>query len=140
MALIKSFILRLKIIPKETRNYTKKQHLFTVIDLDKSKSYPQNFVCILPKTIQKNKKPANTFERLFQSESKKVATELLKKALRSRPDHKTAISIRERLKTLQPKSTNKIKCKKCGQSYKQKKRKNKKYQFCFVCYQKQLKK
>ena len=130
--------LKLKITPKETKDYIQPKHRFVVIDLDKSKHYPQNFICILPKNIQEKNKPANIFERLFQSESKKVATELLEKALRSRPDHKIAASIRERLKTLTPKSKKVIDCRKCGKSYKSKA--NKKCHFCFKCYQHSLKK
>ena len=67
-----------------------------------------------------------------------MAIYLLEKALRSRPDAKIAISIRERLKSLQPKLTIKAKCKNCGRLYIQKKRGYKKYPLCYACYQKKF--
>jgi hypothetical protein len=109
--------LRLRITKKETKDYTKPQHRFTVIDLDKSKQYPQNFVCILPKTIKEQPKPYSTFEKVFGNESKKIATHLLQKALRSRPDPETAKAIRDRLKILRPKSVIKSKCQNCGKTF-----------------------
>ena len=130
--------LKLKITPKNTKDTTQKQHRFTVIDLERSRFYPQNFVCILPKNIQINNKPVNTFEKLFQNESKAVAIQLLKKALKSRPGSEIATSIRGRLKSLQPKSTIKTKCKNCGQLYEQKNRWHKKYPLCYECYQKKF--
>ena len=130
--------LKLKITPKNTKDTTQKQHRFTVIDLERSRFYPQNFVCILPKNIQINNKPLNTFEKLFQNESKTVAMQLLEKALKTRPDFGTATSIRGRLKTLQPKSTIKTKCKNCGQPNEQKNQRHKKHPLCYECYQKRF--
>ena len=127
--------LKLKITPKDTKDYTQKQHRFTVIDLDRSRFYPQNFVCILPKLIQTKNKPVNAFERLFQNENINTAIQLLEKSLKSRPDAEIAISIIERLKLLQPKSKLKAICKNCGHPSKQNKRGQKKYPLCYGCYQ-----
>jgi hypothetical protein len=128
--------LRLRITKKETKDYTKPQYRFTVIDLDKSKQYPQNFVCILPKTIKEQPKPNNAFEKIFSNESKKIATHLLQKALRSRPDPETTKSIRDRLKILKPKPVLKSTCQNCGKTFESNKKKYKRYVICYECYKK----
>lgn len=125
--------LKLRITLKDIKDYKKPQHTFAVIDLDKSESYPRNFVCILPKTIQL-KKPANIFEKLFKNESINLATSLLKKALQSRPNTDIRASIRERLKVLEPKKVNQNKCGSCGKLFVQKRRGFKKYAMCYDCY------
>jgi hypothetical protein len=78
--------LKLRITKKETKDHTKPQYRFAVIDLDKSKQYPQNFVCMLPKNIKLKVKPSNIFEKVFGKDSIEIAKQLLKKALKSRPD------------------------------------------------------
>jgi hypothetical protein len=131
--------LQLRITEKETKHYhteTKTKHLFAVIDLDKSEKYPQNFVSMLPKNIKITEKPANIFERLFGNESKKIAKRLLEKALKTRPNPKTTLAIRERLKLLDPKLNSKIKCQNCGTPINQSKHKFQPYRFCYDCYKK----
>ena len=131
--------LQLLITEKEIKHYnteTKTKHLFAVIDLDKAKRYPQNFVSLLPKKIKATKKPANIFEGLFGNESIKIAKQLLEKALRTRPDPKTKLAIRERLKLLDPQLDNEIKCQNCGTPINQSKQRYKPYKFCYSCYRK----
>lgn len=126
--------LRLRITIKETKEYTKTQYRFAIIDLDKSKQYPQNFVCMLPKNIKLKTKPTNIFEGLFGKDSINVAKSLLEKALRSRPDAKTTKAIRERLKLLIPKKSKQAKCQKCGKLFEQKNRRFRTYKLCYDCY------
>ena len=131
--------LKLLITKKEIRHYntkTKTKHLFAVIDLDKSKQYPQNFVSVLPKTIKAIVKPANAFEGIFGNKSLDIANQLLKKALRSRPDSETTQAIRERLELIDPILHNKTNCKNCGKSIKQPKKTYRPYKFCFECHSK----
>jgi len=131
--------LQLYITKRETKHYNtriKTKHLFAVIDLDKSKQYPQNFVSVLPKKINAIVKPANIFEELFGNKSLELANQLLKKALKTRPDLETSQAIRERIKLLYPQQHNKTKCEKCGKSIKQSKRKYRPYKFCFECHSK----
>jgi len=128
--------LKLRIALKQTKDYAKVQHTFAVIDLDVSDQYPHNFVCILPKSIQLKGTPLNIFEKRFKDDSINVATNLLKKALRSRPDADTKKSILQRLKLLEPKKANQNKCNVCGKLFEQKKRGYKKYSACYECYQK----
>ena len=131
--------LRLLITRRETKRHNttiKVKHLFAVIDLDKSKKYPQNFVSVLPKSIKVGDKPSNKFEELFGNDSLEMANQLLEKALRSSPDSETTQAIRERLKLLEPQLRNKVKCENCGKPLKQYKRKFRPYKFCFECHSK----
>ena len=131
--------LQLLITEKEIRHYnteTKTKHLFAVIDLDKERKYPQNFVSMLPKRIKATKKPTNVFEGLFGDESIKIARHLLEEALETRPSPKTTIAIRERLKLLDPKLNNRTKCQNCGASIGQSKHRYRPYKFCYNCYRK----
>ena len=129
--------LKLHITKKETKHHntiTKTKYLFTVIDTDKSKQYPQNFVSVLPRNIKAIVKPANAFEGLFGNESLGMANQLLKKTLRSRPDSETTKAIRERLKLLAPQLDNKSKCQNCGTPIRQTKHVFRPYKFCFACH------
>ena len=128
--------LRLRITIKETKDYTKTQYRFAVIDLDRSKQYPQNFVCMLPKSIKLKTKPTNIFERLFGKDSIDIAKHLLEKALRSRPDVEKAKAIRDRLKLLSPKKSKHAKCQSCGKIFEQKNKRFRKYKLCYNCYRK----
>ena len=135
--------LQLFITKKEFTHYntkTKTQHLFAVIDLDKSKYYPQNFVSVLPKNIKSIVKPANIFEGLFGNQSLEMAKELLEKALETRPSSETALAIIERLKLLSSPLNNKSKCQNCGNPIKQSKQRFRPYKFCLDCYRKCIKK
>lgn len=131
--------LQLYITKKETVHYntrTKIKHLFAVIDLDKSKKYPQNFVSVLPRNIKAIVKPSNIFEEIFGNQSVETAKQLLKEALKTRPDIETTLAIRERLNVLDPKLKLKSKCIICGEIFEQKKRGHKRYPLCYECYRK----
>ena len=128
--------LKLKITKKETKDHTKIQYRIAIIDLDRSKQYPQNFVCMLPKNIKLKTKPSNIFEGLFGKDSIELAKKLLEKTLRSRPDAETAKAIRERLKLLNPSKSKQVKCQDCGRLFEQKKGRYRTYKKCYECYQK----
>lgn len=131
--------LQLLITKKETRYHntiTKTKHLFSVIDMDRSKQYPQNFVSVLPKNINAIVKPSNIFEEIFGNQSIDMAKQLLEEALKKRPDIETTKAIRERLKLLHPQLNNKTKCQNCGKTVKQKKHSFRPYKYCYECYSK----
>ncbi len=133
--------LQLLITKREITHHktiTKTKYLFAVIDLDKSKQYPQNFVSVLPKNIKTGDKPSNKFEELFGKDSIEMANQLLKKALRSRPDSETTKAIRDRLRTLGTKPVIKAQCRDCGKPFDLDKRKFRKYKLCLECYRKKL--
>ena len=69
-----------------------------VVDLDKSKKYPQNFVCILPQTAITWGK--NIFNKVFGSNSLEVAKKLLQRALKREQDDDIRKELQTRLKTL----------------------------------------
>ena len=93
--------------------------VFTVLDLDKADSYPRNFVCMLPKHLQRGGNPLNKFPIIFGEESNRIAFELLTNALKSEGDLGVREEIEKRLKALQPKPT--AKCSICGCVFKPRK-------------------
>jgi hypothetical protein len=86
--------------------------VFVVVDLDKAKTYPLNYVCMLPKTLDKVHKVPNRFLEIYGEERCQIAVELLAKTLRTEDDVKIREEIEKRLKALQPKQT--AKCVLCG--------------------------
>ena len=89
-----------------------KESVFAVVDLDRADSYPMNFVCLLPKNLQREGHSPSKFPVIFGGESNRIAIELLTKALRSESDLGVKDDIEKRLKALQPKPT--TKCNICG--------------------------
>jgi hypothetical protein len=86
----------------ELTDYSRNNYIrLVVVDLDKSKDYPANFVCILPKTIKLNDKHHTKFERKFGNKSLELAKKLLKRALRAESDREIKAEIRKRLDQLE---------------------------------------
>ena len=71
-----------------------------VVDLDKSKHYPLNFVCILPQTATLLGKPSNIFGKVFGSSSLDVATKLLHRALKKEKDDDIRKELSKRLRSI----------------------------------------
>ena len=71
-----------------------------VIDLDRSKDYPLNFICILPQTIISLGKHSNLFGKIFGSSSLVVAKTLLQRALKREKDAEIRKELKKRLKIL----------------------------------------
>ena len=71
-----------------------------VVDLDKSRKYPQNFVCILPQTAISRGKTSNIFNKVFGQNSLEVAKKLLHRALKSEQDEDIRKELQTRLRTL----------------------------------------
>ncbi len=96
--------LRLLSKKKELNDYLRKGYLrFVVVDLDRSKIYPANFVCLLPKNIKASAKRNSKFKRIFGDNSLELAKKLLKRALRAESDREVKAEIRKRLDLLKPK-------------------------------------
>jgi hypothetical protein len=97
--------LSLSIFKREDlNNYSGKKDIrFAVVDLDRSRKYPINFVCILPKHIKANGRRHSKFERKFGDKSFYLAKKLLKRSLKSENDWEVKDEIRERLDLLKPK-------------------------------------
>lgn len=97
--------LSLSIFKREDlNNYSGKKDIrFAVVDLDRSRKYPINFVCILPKHVKANGRRHSNFERKFGDKSLDLAKKLLKRSLKSEKDWEVKDEIRERLDLLKPK-------------------------------------
>ncbi|MCL4430274.1 MAG: hypothetical protein M1167_05935 [Chloroflexi bacterium] len=69
-----------------------------VVDLDKSKRYPLNFVCVLPRYFRILEKRSSKFAKLFGEKSHYMAKKLLVDAQHSEddPEIKTVINRRIR--------------------------------------------
>jgi hypothetical protein len=88
--------------------------IFAVLDLDKAKTYPRNYVCLLPKIIDNTHKSTNKFLEIYGKESCQIAVELLTRALRSEADVIVRNEIEKRLKALQSKPNASATCVVCG--------------------------
>ena len=64
-------------------NYSRKSFRFAVVDSSKSKSYPQNFVCMLPSQFGKGKVDS-AFRKLFGDKSLEQAIVLVESCLGER--------------------------------------------------------
>ena len=89
--------------------------VFSVVDLGVSENFPDNFVCILPKSFNKGRKGTTKFLEIFGEKSVQVATKLLTKALREIDDPEVKEELEKRLKSLQPKPQ--ARCVVCNQVF-----------------------
>lgn len=127
-----------------SKNYNSKSYLnnnfinFAVVDLDKSKNYPANFVCLLSRIINTKKSQQSKFSSLFGDESKLIAKQLLTHALKSEADLENRKAIRDRLKLLDPKPIIHANCQVCKKPFELNKRRFKQHKMCYECYQKRI--
>lgn len=80
---------------------------FVIVNLDKAKKYPENFVCIFPKQKNSIVKPSTEFSRVFGQDSLRLARQLLKTAQKEEDDIDIRTEIEKRLKLLDPKKATK---------------------------------
>ena len=73
---------------------------FVVVNLDKAKKYPANFVCVLPKLKKSTVKLKTEFFRVFGVDSLRLAKKLLTEAFVDEDDAEIRAEIQERLKFL----------------------------------------
>ncbi|MDR1993285.1 MAG: hypothetical protein LBQ98_07330 [Nitrososphaerota archaeon] len=71
-----------------------------VVDLDKSKYYPLNFVCVLPRYFRILEKRSSKFAKLFGIKSHDVAKKLLIDASHQEDDPEIQSVINKRLKAI----------------------------------------
>ena len=74
-----------------------------VIDLDKSKKYPLNFVCVLPRYFRILEKRSSKFAKLFGEKSLCTAKKLLVDAAHSEDDPEIKTVINKRIKAIDTK-------------------------------------
>ncbi len=120
-----------------TKHYTSKSYLnprsirFAIVDLDKSKNYPSNYVCMLPRQVYTKAKVQSKFVQKYENQSLKIAKRLLNQALKTTDDQEIKQEIRKRLRLLAPKQKNLVKCKACGKEFKARRYG---YRFQKTCY------
>jgi hypothetical protein len=99
----------------DLRDYSMRNHIhFAVVDLERSKDYPLNFVCVLPQQMSVMVKQSSAFAKIFGNDSLKIAKKLLTEALETEDDSEIKTEIEKRLKLLEPKPTIRVKCRVCG--------------------------
>ena len=74
-----------------------------VVDLDRSKHYPLNFVCILPRYFRILEKRSSKFAKLFGEKSHAMAKKLLVDAWRREDDPEIKVVIKKRIKDIDAK-------------------------------------
>jgi hypothetical protein len=79
-----------------------------VVDLDKSKQYPLNFVCILPQATASLGKPSHIFGKVFGASSLEVANKLLHRALKKEKDEDIRKELTKRLRALKTYSDSQV--------------------------------
>jgi hypothetical protein len=76
-----------------------------VVDLDKSKRYPLNFVCVLPQYFRILERRSSKFAKLFGTKSLPVARDLLVDADHLEEDPEIKTVIKKRIKEIDAKQT-----------------------------------
>ncbi len=110
-----------------------------VVDCSKSKSYPANFVCMLPAKVEPGKgKIANVFGTLFGEKSLDFANKLLNEALESESDAEIKTEIERRLKLINPKQAGTVQCSGCKKTFQPRRLRRYKQHFCNECYHKKF--
>jgi len=120
----------------DVRDYSRGRYIrFAVVDLDKSKNYPANYVCMLPLQPRANGKSHNIFSELFGNDSLELAKRLLTETLKIENDSEIKAEIEERLKLLEPKPAFQVKCCLCGNFFEPERRRFKQ-KICQECTRK----
>ena len=106
--------------------------IFAVVDLEKAEEYPANFVCLLPKNLERGIKPSNKFLEIYGKEGSTIAIKLLTNALVSENDPEVKLEIEKRLKALEPEPVIEVRCRLCGSSFQPKFRRHQQ-RVCQTC-------
>jgi hypothetical protein len=106
---------------------------FAVVDLNKSKSYPSNFVSMLPMRIDSDGKISSAFTKLFGNKSLKIARGLLTVSLKKEHDSEIKAEIERRLNLLEPNPFIHIKCRVCKKFFQTPKEKTRNQKICPEC-------
>ena len=116
------------------KDYRKPSHIrVAVMDLDISKQYPANFVCMLPRTLNPNSKIPNKFQKKYGNQSQKLVKKLIEQALETVEDQDIKKELLARLKILNPKPKNTVKCNVCGKDFQARKYRYGRQKTCYEC-------
>jgi hypothetical protein len=106
---------------------------FAVVDLNRSKSYPENFVSMLPMRIDSDGKMPSTFTKFFGNKSLKIARGLLTESLKKEHGSEIKAEIERRLNLLDPNPVIHIKCRVCRKFFQTQKERAFKQKICPEC-------
>jgi hypothetical protein len=106
---------------------------FVVLDSNKSKSYPLNFVSMLPMRIDSDGKIPSAFTKLFGNNSLKIAKGLLAASLKKEQASEIKAEIVRRLNLLEPSPFIHIKCRLCKKFFQTQKEKTRNQKACPKC-------
>ena len=124
---------------EDARDYSNgRRFRFAVVDLDRGKDYPANFVCMLPLNVESKGKSHNIFMSVFGDDSVETAKKLLVDALNREDNVAVRDEIERRLKLLEPKKVGEVVCVSCGRPFQTKSRKWFKQRFCQECMKKKF--
>jgi hypothetical protein len=126
--------LKLKVVQVDTADYSVlgKRFRFAVLDLDKARDYPANFVCALPTMVRNDGKVDNVFFKIFGNKSLEQAKLLLTEALKNEDDPEVKVEIERRLTLLEPEAIQ-IKCSGCGNLFQPRRIRRFKQNLCEEC-------
>jgi len=96
--------LRLYAVKKGNQKLERNVQL-VVVDLDKNKRYPLNFVCILPRYLRLLEKRSSNFAKIFGEKSLCVAKNLLVEAKHVEEDPDIQKAISKRIRDIEHKNT-----------------------------------
>ncbi|MCW3998756.1 MAG: hypothetical protein NWE93_00770 [Candidatus Bathyarchaeota archaeon] len=107
---------------------------FAVVDSSKAKEYPANFVCMLPVKVEQGKgKTVTVFGEIFGEKSIELALDLLKSALENESDMAIKAELNRRIKLIDPKQANLVKCNGCSKTFQPRRVRKYKQNFCDDC-------
>ena len=116
------------------RGHYAQSHLrLVVLDSNKSKSYPSNFVSMLPMRIDSDVKIPSAFTKLFGNKSLKIARGLLTASLKKEHDSEIKAEIERRLNLLEPNPVIHVKCRVCRKFFQTQKERTLKQKICPGC-------
>jgi hypothetical protein len=119
---------------EHSRGHYAWNHLrFAVVDLNKSKSYPENFVSMLPMRIDSDGKLLSTFTKFFGNKSLKIARELLTESLKKEHGSEIKAEIERRLNLLDPNPVIHINCRVCRKFFQTQKGRARNQKICPEC-------
>jgi hypothetical protein len=118
--------------------YAGKRFRFAVVDLDKPKGFPSNFICMLPIQINGKSKFETSFRHIFGDESIQQARSLLTDGLKTEEEPEVKAEIEKRLKLLDPGAVGEIRCSGCGKLFLPQRIRRHRANFCEECLKKKF--
>lgn len=89
---------------KGSRDYSLRRAIrFAIVDSDTAKTYPSNFICMLPQHVNMSSEDTSVFAKIFGEARLELAKKLLNEALEMENDEEIRREIQDRLKMLAPK-------------------------------------